>query len=83
MREQYIQMRRNSLKEGFKFDLNWFYQYYLQNRDLEKECVSGQQFAQAFSLALQFIPGPIFEHLDKKFDVTIVEDKNGNIINIA
>ena len=69
-RKQYITMRNEN-----RLDLNLIYQHF------SKE--GGKLQPQEFQLALQMIPqapGNISKTLDHKFEVSILEDKNGNFL---
>ena len=76
-RDQYIQMRRTG-----QYDLGWFYQYYLENKDKSKETYPFQIFQQAFNMYFQMNGGFILEYMDKKMDVTKIENEQGNLIYI-
>ena len=76
-KEKYIQMRRTG-----QYDLGWFYQYYLENKDKDRETYSFQIFQQTFNMYFQMHGGFILEHMDKKMDVTKIENEQGNLIYI-
>jgi hypothetical protein len=76
-REQYVQMRKSG-----QYDLAWFYQYYLKNKDEKKETYPFEVFHQAFNMYFQFSGKFVLEYLDKKMDVTKIEDQQGNLLYI-
>lgn len=76
-RERYIQMRRTG-----QYDLGWFYQYFLENKDENRSTASFEIFQQAFNMYFQFDGKYILEHLDKKIGVTKIENEQGNLIYI-
>jgi hypothetical protein len=75
-REQYIQMRKSG-----QYDLAWFYQYYLENKDTNKHTLPFEAFHQAFNMYFQINGGGVIEYMDKKMEVTKIE-KEGNLIYI-
>ena len=76
-REQYIQMRRTG-----QYDLGWFYQYYLENKDKNKEIYPFEVFHHAFNIYFQMHGGFILDYMDKKMDVSKIENEQGNLIYI-
>ena len=76
-RDQYIQMRRTG-----QYDLGWFYQYFLENKGKNKPTVPFEVFQQAFNMYFQMNGGFILEYMDKKMDVTKIENEQGNLIYI-
>lgn len=76
-RERYLQMRRTS-----QYDLAWFYQYFLENRDRNRQLISFEIFQQAFNMYFQMNGAVILEVMDKKMEVTKIEDQKGNLIYI-
>ena len=76
-REQYIQMRKSG-----QYDLAWFYQYYLENKDKSKETYPFEVFNQAFNMYFQMNGAVILDSLDKKMDVTKIENEQGNLLYI-
>lgn len=76
-RDQYIQMRRSG-----QYDLAWFYQYFLDNKDKSRVTPPFEVFHQAFNMYFQFSGREILEFLDKKLEVTKIEDQAGNLIYI-
>ena len=76
-RDQYIQMRKTG-----QYDLAWFYQYYLENKDNNRTTYPFEIFQQTFNMYFQMNGGVILESLDKKMDVTKIENEQGNLIYI-
>jgi hypothetical protein len=88
MRDKYIAMRNAK-----KVDVNWFYHYYVQ----EKGPITPQQFVDIFEYDIQRIEvpggfvenriirdkGQIIEHLDKKFELTLLFSKEGAFIKVV
>jgi hypothetical protein len=77
MREQYIQMRKSG-----QYDLAWFYQYFLENRDKSKDTIPFEVFNQAFNMYFQMNGAAVLDFLDKKMSVTKVENQQGNLLYI-
>lgn len=77
MREQYLQMRRTG-----QYDFGWFYNYYIQNKAEDKGTIPFEGFIQAFRMYFQFNSQEIVNNLDKKFNVTKIEDNNNNVLYI-
>jgi hypothetical protein len=76
-RAKYIQMRKSG-----QYDLAWFYQYYLENKDKDKNTPPFGVFQQAFNMYFQMHGGFILDHMDKKMEVTKIENEQGNLIYI-
>ena len=76
-RDQYIQMRRTG-----QYDLGWFYQYFLEHKDKRSPTPSLQAFQQAFNMYFQFNGPAILEFMDKKMEVTKIENQQGQLIYI-
>lgn len=88
MKAKYIAMRNAK-----KVDINWFYQYYLQ----EKGPIEPQLFFDTFEYEVQRIPvpggfvenrvprdkAPIIDHLDKKFELTLLFNKEGAFVKVV
>lgn len=88
MRAKYIAMRNAK-----KVDINWFYNYYVQ----EKGPIEPQRFVDIFEYETERVPVPggyienrvprdkksIIEHLDKKFELTLLYSKEGAFIKIV
>lgn len=77
-REKYLQMRRTG-----QYDLGWFYQYFLENKNNEKAHPPFEVFQQAFNMYFQMNGGFILEYIDKKMEVTKIENEQGNLIYIS
>jgi hypothetical protein len=77
MREQYIQMRRAG-----QYDLAWFYQYFLDNKDRNRPTPPFEVFQQTFNMYFQMNGPFVLEFMDKKMDVTKIEDQAGQLIYI-
>lgn len=76
-RQQYIQMRRTG-----QYDFGWFYQYFLENKDKNKTTPPFEIFQQTFNMYFQMNAQGILESLDKKLEVTKLESKEGNLLQI-
>ena len=76
-REKYIEMRKSG-----QYELAWFYQYFLENKDENRPTPSFEEFNQAFNMYFQFDGKFILEHLDKKIGVTKIENEQGDLIYI-
>ena len=72
MKEKYIEMRNKK-----QIDINWFYEYYVQN---SKHNISIEDFYQTFMFANI---EAVMDHIDKKFELTKLLDKNGEFIKIV
>lgn len=71
MKASYKKMRQSG-----QYDLNWFYRYYIEN---SKDNIDINTFAMIFN---QVPLDNILVHIDKKYELTKLEDKNGNLIKI-
>lgn len=81
------------MRNAGKVDANWFYKYFLENGGK----ATPQDFYDNFFYHIEKItvPGgfmehridrdirPIIEHLDKKFELTLLFDKQGEFIKIV
>lgn len=76
-RERYIQMRRSG-----QYDLAWFYQYYLKNKDESRDTYPFEIFHQAFNMYFQFNGKFILDYMDKQMGVTKIENEQGNLLYI-
>jgi len=76
-REKYIQMRKSG-----QYDFGLFYQYYLDNKDSNKQTLPFEIFVQAFRMYFQMTAKDVVDYLDKKFEVQKIEDEQGNILYI-
>lgn len=72
MKERYIEMRNKK-----QIDINWFYEYYVQN---SRHNISIEDFYQTFMFANI---EAVIDHIDKKFELTKLLDKNGEFIKIV
>ena len=72
MKKRYIEMRNKK-----QVDINWFYEYYIQN---SKHNISIDDFYQTFMFANVEV---VMEHIDAKFELTKLLDKNGQFIKIV
>ena len=72
MKKRYIEMRNKK-----QVDINWFYEYYIQN---SKHNISIDDFYQTFMFANVEV---VMEHIDAKFALTKLLDKNGQFIKIV
>lgn len=71
MVEDYIKMRNSG-----KYDLGWFYRHYVESGGKEMDINS---FGMIFN---QVNLNNILHHIDKKFELTRIEDNNGNFIKV-
>jgi hypothetical protein len=76
-REKYIQMRKSG-----QYDLAWFYQYYLENKNKDKSTLPFEIFQQAFNMYFQIHGGFVLEYMDIKMEVTKLENEQGNLLYI-
>lgn len=76
-RERYMQMRRSG-----QYDLAWFYQYYLKNKDESRDTYPFEIFQQAFNMYFMMNGAFILEYMDKKMGVTKIENEQGNLLYI-
>ncbi len=76
-RDHYIQMRRTG-----KYDLGWFYQYFLDNKDRNRITPPFEVFQQTFNMYFQMNGPTILEFMDKKMDVSKIENAQGQLIYI-
>jgi len=51
-RERYIQMRRSG-----QYDLAWFYQYFLEHKDKNRDTIPFELFQQVFNMYFQMNGG--------------------------
>jgi hypothetical protein len=71
MKAKYIQMRNTG-----RYDIKWFYEYYLQN---SRDSIDIHNFGAIFnSVSLE----NILEHIDRKFNLVRVYDKDNNLIKV-
>lgn len=76
-RAKYIEMRKSG-----QYDLAWFYQYFLENKDKNRVTPPFEVFQQAFNMYFQMNGAFILEHLDKKMEVSKIENEQGQLIYI-
>ena len=76
-REQYVQMRKSG-----QYDLAWFYQYYLENKDPNKPTPPFEVFHQAFNMYFQMNGADVIWKMDKNMEVTKIENEQGQLIYI-
>lgn len=72
-KEQYIQMRNRG-----KFDINWFYRYYIEKGGK----VDFNTFQHTFQLIFH-IDENVLGKLDKEFGLTTLHDKEGRFIKVV
>ena len=76
-REKYIQMRRTG-----QYDLGWFYQYFVENKNSGTPTPPFELFQQVFNMYFQMNGPFILEFMDKKMDVSKIEKAQGQLIYI-
>ena len=76
-REKYLNMRRTG-----QYDLAWFYQYFLENKDKSKPTIPFEVFQQAFNMYFQMNGAFLLDYMDKKMEVSKIENEQGNLIYI-
>jgi len=76
-RDQYLQMRRTG-----QYDLGWFYQYFLEHRDNGRGTPPFEIFQQVFNMYFQMNGPFILEFMDKKMEVSKIENEQGQLIYI-
>lgn len=72
MKDRYIAMRNSG-----RYDINWFYQHYLENTDKH---ISIDKFSMIFNMVDL---NNILTHIDNKFKLTTLHDKDGNFIKVV
>jgi hypothetical protein len=70
-RAKYIEMRNKN-----KYDLNWFYNYFLDNGGMKIDSSTFGAMFQMMNL------NEVLTYLDSKLAINRLEDKNGNLIKI-
>lgn len=70
--EEYIKMRNSG-----RYDINWFYKYYLEN---SKDNIDIHTFSAIFNMVDL---SSILEHIDRKFKLNVIVDRNGNFIKVV
>ena len=78
-REQYLNIKRK--KQINQNDLQLFYVYYC-NTLKNKNPYNFGFFSKAFPFYFNFVSKDIINFLDKRFNISILEDKNGNEIKV-
>ena len=76
-RGKYIQMRKSG-----QYDLAWFYEFYVQEKNKEWPTYDFNTFQQSFNMYFQFCGKQILEYMDKKMEVTKIENADGNLLYI-
>jgi hypothetical protein len=69
MKEEYIKMRNSG-----QYDLGWFYRYYKEN--------GGTTDINTFQVVFN-LDNEVLNTLDKKFELNVIQDKNGNFIKVV
>jgi hypothetical protein len=73
MKEQYINIRNSK-----QYDATWFYKYFIENGG--SKSVNINQFLQSFNFLNL---NQVLEFLDRKFDLTVLYNKNGEFIRVV
>jgi hypothetical protein len=76
-RAKYIEMRKSG-----QYDLAWFYEYFLKHKDENRITPPFEIFQQAFNMYFQMHGRFILDHMDKKMEVTKIENEQGNLLYI-
>lgn len=76
-REQYIEMRKSG-----QYEFSWFYRYYLEKKDNNRDTLPFELFVQVFRMYFEFNSQDIIHYLDGKFEIQKVEDQNNNLLYI-
>jgi len=71
MKEKYIKMRNSG-----KYDLQWFYEHYRQNSTDKTDINTFGMIFNSVNL------DNILEHIDRKFELVRIYDKNNNFIKV-
>ena len=72
MKKEYIHMRNKG-----KYNINWFYKYFVENGGKR---IDINLFSQLFSM---IDSSEVLRFLDVKFNLTKLEDSEGNLIKIV
>ena len=72
MKQGYIKMRNTG-----KYDINWFYKYFVKNGGKR---IDVNLFSQLFNM---IDSSEVLRFLDVKFNLTKLEDSEGNLIKIV
>jgi hypothetical protein len=65
-----------------QYDLGWFYQYFLEYKDKKRETPPFEIFQQVFNMYFQMNGPFILEFMDKKMEVSKIENEQGQLIYI-
>ena len=76
-RNKYLEMRRAG-----QYDFAWFYQYYLENRNRSKALIPFDIFQQTFNMFFQMNGAVVLEFMDKKMEITKIENEQGHLLYI-
>ena len=69
--EKYIEMRNQN-----RYDISWFYNHYIEN---SRHSINIQDFERVFRMSNL---DSILSHLDNKFGLDILSDKNGVVVKV-
>jgi hypothetical protein len=72
MKQDYVKMRNTG-----KYNINWFYKYFVENGGKR---IDINLFSQLFNM---IDSSDVLRFLDVKFNLTKLEDKEGNLIKIV
>lgn len=72
MKQGYVKMRNTG-----KYDINWFYKYFVKNGGKR---IDVNLFSQLFNM---IDSSEVLRFLDVKFNLTKLEDSEGNLIKIV
>jgi hypothetical protein len=72
MKQDYVKMRNTG-----KYNINWFYKYFVENGGKR---IDINLFGQLFNM---IDSSEVLRFLDVKFNLTKLEDKEGNLIKIV
>ena len=76
-RNKYLEMRRAG-----QYDFAWFYQYYLENINRSKALIPFDIFQQTFNMLFQMNGAIVVEFMDKKMEITKIENEQGQLLYI-
>lgn len=76
-RNKYLEMRRTG-----QYDFAWFYEYYIENRNTSKSLIPFNIFQQTFNMFFQMNGGMVIEFMDKKMEITKIENNQGQLLYI-
>lgn len=63
-----------------EFSLDFFYRYYMLNRDESKKIIEPDTFLNAFNQWFPFFKESVIRHFNSIFEVTVLENKRGEVI---